>query len=96
MRIIAAAAALSLGAGLAHAADLTDAYRAGVAAAECGLNLPSDKSSALADVVQQAELASGLSPGDLDALWKKVSGEAAADMAGFCAAATPIVESLTQ
>jgi hypothetical protein len=96
MRIIVAAAALAMGAGLALAANLTDAYRAGVAAAECGLDLPSDKSSALADVVQQAELASGLSPADLDAEWKKVNAEAAADKAGFCAAAKPIVDSLTQ
>jgi hypothetical protein len=95
MRTIVAATALAMSAGFAMAATLSDAYRAGVAAAECGLNLPSDKSSALADVVQQAELSSGLSPADLDAEWKKVNAEAAADKAGFCASAKPIVESLT-
>jgi hypothetical protein len=38
--------------------------------------------------------ASRPSPADRDAEWKKVNAEAAQDKAGFCAAATPIAESL--
>jgi hypothetical protein len=94
MRIAIVAAAIALGAIPALAASMEDAYRAGVAAAECGLNLPSDQSGALADAVQQAELSSGLSQGDLDALWKKVSAEAAGDKDAFCAAAKPIIKAL--
>jgi hypothetical protein len=94
MRIFVATAAFAMGATLAMAADLSDAYKAGVAAAECGLNLPSDQSSALADVVQQAELSSGLSAAELDAMWKKVNAEAAQNKDAFCAAAKPIVDSL--
>lgn len=71
---------------------ITDAYRAGVAAVECNLNLSSETSSALGDAVQRVEQASGMSQQQLDSLWKKLTGEAKADNAGFCATAAPLVD----
>jgi Skp family chaperone for outer membrane proteins len=73
-------------------ADLVAAYKAGVAAEKCGLNLASDVSSQLGDAVQRAEQRSGLAQGDLDALYAKTQSDADADNAGFCANAGAQIE----
>ena len=73
-------------------ADLVAAYKAGVAAEKCGLNLASDASSQLGDAVQRAEQKSGLAQGDLDALYAKTQADADADNAGFCANAAALVD----
>ena len=72
-------------------AYLVAAYKAGVAAEKCNLNLASDVSSQLGDAVQRAEQRSGLAQGDLDALYAKTQGDADADTAGFCADAAALV-----
>jgi hypothetical protein len=61
-------------------------YRAGVAAQKCDLTLSGETSSRLSDVISRTEQASGLSAGDLEALWNKILVAADADQAGFCAA----------
>ena len=73
-------------------ADLLAAYKAGVAAEKCGLNLDSSTSSQLGDAVQKAEQRSGLAQGDLDALYSKVQSDADADNAGFCAGADKMIK----
>jgi hypothetical protein len=78
---------------MAQAAEgITDAYRAGVAAVECNLNLSSETSSALGDAVQRVEQASGMSQNQLDSLWKKLTADAKADNAAFCADAAVLVD----
>jgi len=77
---------------VAQSAELAAAYKAGVAAEKCGLNLDSARSSALGDAVQRIEQRSGLAQGDLDALWSKTQGDADADNAGFCADAGKLVD----
>ena len=72
-------------------AALVAAYKAGVAAEKCGLNLDSDKSSQLGDAVQRNEQRSGLAQADLDALYAKTQGDADADTAGFCVNAAALV-----
>ena len=93
--VIAAAALISVTAAVqaqSAPASLVAAYRAGVAAEKCGLDLPSGKSSQLGDAVQRNEQRSGLAQGDLDALWSKTQDEAGADPAGFCASAAALVD----
>ena len=75
-------------------ADLVAAYRAGVAAVKCNLNLDSSKSSQLGDAVQRIEQRSGLAQADLDALWAKPQAEADADNAGFCASAAAGIDAV--
>jgi opacity protein-like surface antigen len=67
-------------------------YRAGVAAQKCDVTLSGENSSLLADVISRAEQASGLSAGDLEALWNKIVVAADADQAGFCAANASKIE----
>jgi hypothetical protein len=73
-------------------AELVAAYKAGVAAEKCSLDLASDKSSQLGDAVQRMEQRSGLAQGDLDALWSATQQAADADNAGFCAEAAGLVD----
>jgi hypothetical protein len=92
LKLIAAlsvATLLTAGAVLAQSApaDLVSAYKAGVAAAKCGLGLDPGKESALGDAVQRIEQKSGLDQGQLDALWSETQAAYDADQAGFCGAA---------
>ena len=73
-------------------AGLIAAYKAGVAAEKCGLNLDSEKSSQLGDAVQRNEQRSGLAQADLDALYAKTQSDADADTAGFCGNAAALVD----
>ena len=73
-------------------AELVAAYKAGVAAEKCNLELGSSKSSQLGDAVQRMEQRSGLAQGDLDALWSTTQQAADADTAGFCAEAAGLVD----
>ena len=73
-------------------ADLVAAYKAGVAAEKCNLNLEAAKSSQLGDAVQRTEQRSGLAQGDLDALWSKTQADADAGNAAFCADAVATVD----
>jgi hypothetical protein len=93
-RLFLAVAALALAAGAAQAAppaDLVAAYKAGVAAVKCDLQLSSEASSQLGDAVQKIEQKSGLAQADLDALWAETEQAADADAAGFCANADKLV-----
>mgnify|MGYP000890749807 CR=1 FL=1 len=73
-------------------ADLVAAYKAGVAGQKCDLGLDSNKSSQLGDAVARVEQKSGLAQADLDSLWSETEAAADADLAGFCAAAGPLVD----
>lgn len=96
MKLAAAALALAALAMPAFAqtppADLVAAYRAGVAAVKCDLQLASDKSSQLGNAVQRIEQKSGLAQPDLDALWSKTEADADADKPAFCADAAAAVD----
>jgi hypothetical protein len=89
-------AASTTGAAWAQSAppDLVAAYRAGVAAAKCDLQLNSAKSSALGDAVQRIEQRSGLGQNDLDALWAKTQDEAETDNAAYCAKEAPTIDAV--
>ena len=67
-------------------------YRAGVAAQNCDVTLSGEQSSLLADVIARKEQASGLSAGDLEALWSQITAESDADKAAFCAANAAKIE----
>lgn len=93
-RVLLAAATLALSASAAFAAppaDLVAAYKAGVAAVKCNLELSSDASSKLGDAVQKVEQKSGLAQADLDALWADTEAAADADNAGFCTGAEDLI-----
>jgi hypothetical protein len=67
-------------------------YRAGVAAQNCDVALSGEQSSVLADVISRKEQASGLSAGDLEALWNQIISESEADSSGFCSANAAKIE----
>ncbi|MBM3520423.1 MAG: hypothetical protein FJX63_06615 [Alphaproteobacteria bacterium] len=90
--LIALALLPSLALAQSAPAELVAAYKAGVAAEKCSLNLASDKSSQLGDAVQRMEQRSGLAQADLDALWSSTQQAADADNAGFCAEAAGLVD----
>lgn len=90
--LFAFTAALTLAApALANEAVLA-VYHAGVAAQSCEVSLSGEQSSVLADIIARKEQASGLSAGELEALWAKVTADAEADNASFCAANTAKID----
>lgn len=98
-RLVAVAAFLALStvsASAAPPADLVAAYKAGVAAVKCDIQLASDASSKLGDAVQKVEQKSGLAQADLDALWAETEASADADKAGFCAGAEALIAKVSK
>ena len=83
---IFAAAAVTLAAPAFANEAVLAVYRAGVAAQACEVTLSGEQSSLLADVIARKEQASGLSAGDLEALWNQITAESEADNAAYCAA----------
>jgi hypothetical protein len=93
-RIACIAAAVTLAAPAFANEAVLAVYRAGVAAQNCDVTLSGDQSSALADVISRKEQASGLSAGDLEALWNQTLAESDADKTAFCAKNTAAINKL--
>ena len=80
------AAAMTLAAPAFANEAVLAVYRAGVAAQNCDVELSGEQSSLLADVISRKEQASGLSAGELEALWNQTLADSDADKTAFCAA----------